>query len=214
MTVDSLIDKLAAEAPEKCGKNSVQCPWRIFAAWVLAAAGYIGLIVTFYLHPRPDLTEKFHEPLFMAEIMLLTALLLSAIFNAAILSFPDQYQFRRIIGLPAVVFGIFCAVMVMAWRAMPVPNPPVPDGMECLVCITLLSLAPALMIFYKIRRMASTRPAYAGASATLAAFAIGALALRLSEDTNSITHIVIWHYAPMLAAAAIGIVLGRKLLKW
>jgi hypothetical protein len=213
--MEQLIDQLSTDAEiKKCGPNSRQCPWRIFALWVVLSVVYCGLVLAFYLHPRADLMVKFHEPLFMAEIITLGALVLSAIFSAVVFSFPDQYQYRRIIYLPVAIFVIFCGVMFLAWRSMAVPNPPIPNGMECLVCITSLSILPALMIFYKIRRMASTNPAYAGACATLAAFAIGALTLRLSEDTNSIPHLVIWHYMPMLAAAAAGIWLGRKIFKW
>lgn len=208
--VDSLIDELTAEiAPIRSAS-----PWQMFACWALASMVYCELVLAFYLHPRPDLMTKFSDPLFAAEIIALAGLALSATFSAAVLSFPDQYQYRRIIFLPISLFVIFSAVVFLEWLAAAAPNPPTPNGMECLACVTLLSILPALMIFYKIRRMASTHPAYAGACATLAAFAIGALTLRLSENTSSIPHLVIWQYVPLVAAAAIGIRLGRKIFKW
>jgi hypothetical protein len=209
-TTEDLIHKLAKDTIPKC----IRSPWCLFSIWALAAVIYAGLILAFYLHPRADLMIKFHDPLFAAEIATLLGLAVSAMYSAAVLSFPDLYQSRRVLIVPVIFFIAFCMVMAFSWGATVPANPPMPTGMECLVCITLLSVAPALLIFYQIRKMASTRPAYAGAAATLSAFAIGALTLRLSEDTNSITHIVVWHYAPMLAAAAIGICLGRKLLKW
>jgi hypothetical protein len=48
----------------------------------------------------------------------------------------------------------------------------------------------------------------------LSAFSVGALWLRLHELNDSISHVVTWHYLPMLAAGAIGLWLGRRLLKW
>jgi hypothetical protein len=62
--------------------------------------------------------------------------------------------------------------------------------------------------------MAPTQPATAGCCAVMAAFALGALALRLSEETNSIVHVMTWHYFPMLMVAGLGLFLGKKIFRW
>ncbi|HTY98673.1 MAG TPA: NrsF family protein, partial [Rhodocyclaceae bacterium] len=61
---------------------------------------------------------------------------------------------------------------------------------------------------------ASTHGRWAGSIAVLAAFSVGALWLRLHEVNDSIAHVVIWHYLPMLAAGSLGFGLGKRLLKW
>ena len=88
------------------------------------------------------------------------------------------------------------------------------DEMKCTLCIALLSLPPALFMSWQIRRMASVRPRLAAMNAFLAAFAAAALALRLSEPADSMMHLVIFHYLPMLAAAALGSLIGRRIFRW
>ena len=51
-------------------------------------------------------------------------------------------------------------------------------------------------------------------STLLSAFSVGAIWLRLHEETDSIDHVVVWHYLPMLAIGLIGFWLGKRLLKW
>lgn len=43
---------------------------------------------------------------------------------------------------------------------------------------------------------------------------MGALSLRLSEQTDSILHVIQWHYLPMIAVSLVGLWLGKTLLKW
>lgn len=208
------LESFIGDLADKAAPAPAYRPAQIFFVWLFAAVIYGGLILAFYLHPRPDLMTKFAEPLFAAEIMTLAALALSALFTAAILGFPDIYQLRRLLFLPPAIFAIFALVMGFALLSDMPPSPQPPHAMACLVCISLLSLAPALMIFYLILRLATTHPAMAGSSAALGAFAIGAIMLRLSEPTDSISHLLTWHYAPMIGVAFIGIYLGKKLFKW
>ena len=69
-------------------------------------------------------------------------------------------------------------------------------------------------MFLCLRRFASTHSRWTGMVALLAAFSVGALWLRLHEETDSIDHVVLWHYLPMVAISLAGWWLGRRLLKW
>ena len=80
--------------------------------------------------------------------------------------------------------------------------------------IASLTLLPAAWMLYVMRSLASTHPHLAGSIALLSAFSIGALSLRLSEQTDSIMHVMQWHYLPMIAVGLIGLGLGKLLLKW
>ena len=75
-------------------------------------------------------------------------------------------------------------------------------------------LLPALWMFFLMRNFASTHPYSAGSIALLSAFSMGALSLRLTESTDSIMHVVQWHYLPMVVAGVLGLWLGKKFLKW
>jgi hypothetical protein len=43
---------------------------------------------------------------------------------------------------------------------------------------------------------------------------VGALWESLHEQTDSIIHVVEWHYLPMIGFGIIGMWLGKKALKW
>ena len=188
-------------------------PAALCARWMLAAAAYIA-IMSHFLTLRVDLAEKLHAPLFLAEVLSLAAIIITASLCAALLSFPDAYQKRRLLLLPALSVKVFIVTVLLEWRADSPPSPPPAHELECLTCITLLAFLPAGVLFWHLHKMASTSRSLAGGMAALSAFAIGALTLRLAEDTDSITHLVQWHYLPMFGFCAIGALLGKKILKW
>ena len=181
--------------------------------WAMGLITYVAVIIAI-TGVRPDFVELLHNPLFAAEIGLLIAIILSSALMAGLLSYPDRYQQRRILWLPLGLFGGFVSVLGMEWFQHPVATPFTFEGAECLSCITAYALMPGAWLLWQMRKLASTHAAQAGAAAVMASFAIGALALRVEEPTDSIAHLVQWHYLPMLAAALIGLGLGKRVLKW
>jgi hypothetical protein len=105
-------------------------------------------------------------------------------------------------------------VIFFAWNADSPPAPLPMHSFECTFSIILVSLLPAAWTFYTIRQYASTHYRLAGSIALLSAFSVGALWLRLHEVNDSVTHLIQWHYLPMLVFGMIGLLLGRVLLKW
>ncbi|MBX9725701.1 MAG: DUF1109 domain-containing protein, partial [Rickettsiales bacterium] len=134
--------------------------------------------------------------------------------SAALLSYPDLYQSKRIAYLPIAAFLLFAGVVLSAFigegRGMEMH----PAEFLCTAFITLYSLPPAVWLFYAIRKFASTHFALAGSVAVLTSFSIGALVQRIVEMTDSVAHVLTYHYLPMFAVALIGLLLGRKLLRW
>lgn len=203
--IGDLVQKMESVKP-------ASSPYRLFVKWLILAIAYIA-IITLFLDVRPDFADKLTSPLFAAEILALAGIIASSLLSASILAFPDLYQNTKMALLPVPMFLLFIIVMAMAFLA---DNPPAPlpaHNKECLICITLLSLLPGAFILYNIRKFASTHYYMAGMVAALAAFSIGAMALRISEKTDSISHVLEWHYLPMLGVCVIGVFLG-KLLKW
>jgi hypothetical protein len=206
--IDDLIISLSDDAmPVRQAAH----PLTLFLLWTLVAALYIGGTLLI-LPPRPDLAQKITEPFFAAEIALLTLIVLTSGLSAVILSFPDLHQKNRLACLATAPLLAFIALMYFLYRNDTAPLPA--HGMECLACISLLSLLPAFGIFYTLRKYASVHYYSTGAVALIAAFAVGCLALRLSEQTDSIHHLVQWHYIPMAGFALLGVWLGGRLLKW
>jgi hypothetical protein len=204
--IDELTEKMQAVAP-------ASTPARIFMKWMLYAVVYAAGAL-FFLKVRPDFMDKLSYPPFLAEILSLTLVIASSLLSAALLAFPDMYQRTRAVFLPVVTFLVFVEVLVWEFIADSPPSPLPPHAMECLLCISALSLIPGAFIIYSIKKLASTHFYVSGLVATLAAFSIGALILRISEQTDSIAHLLHWHYLPMILAAIMGVFLGKLCLKW
>ncbi len=208
--IEELIDKLAQDT---AAVKPAPHPFMLSAKWMMVAVAYLALSLMLS-GLRPDLMLKLHEPWFVAEIAALVGIFIATSLSAALLSFPDMHQMRRIAFAPVAAFALFVLVMFLAWRA---DNPPAPlpvHSFECTLSITLLSLLPAAWTFYVMRKFASTHSRWAGGIAFLFAFSIGALWLRLYEQNDSIMHVVRWHYLPMIGFGIIGMWLGKVVLKW
>jgi hypothetical protein len=208
--IDELIGQLARD---NAAVKRAPHPFLVSIEWIVAAAFYLAVSLMMS-GMRHDLWPKLHEPGFVAEIAALFGIFISTALSAALLSYPDLHQKRRIAFAPIVTFALFALVMFFAWRAY---NPPAllpVHSFECTLSITLLSLLPAAWILYVMRRYASTHTHWAGGSAFLFAFSIGALWLRLYEQNDSIMHVVQWHYLPMIGFGIVGMWLGKVVLKW
>ena len=188
---------------------------RYVSFWTLGLTLYVAAVFIFgILRLRPDLAAFASQPFFMAEIAALVLLAFSTIIASAVLAYPDLYRHAYLAHAPWIGLVLFIGVLVLSWLHSANTVALTWQGFECLSCITLLSLLPAAGMLYGIKRMATVVPDQAGMTAALCAFSVGALILRLSEQTDSIPHVVVWHYLPMLVVAMLGLWLGPKLLRW
>ncbi len=208
--IDDLVAQLAQEAK---AITPAPHPFRLSLQWVGAAAIYLALSLALS-GLRADWVERLHNPWFVAEIAALLGIFIVTSLSAALLAFPDLHQKRHLAYAPILPVLLFVAVMFLAWRADTPPSPLPVHRFECTLSILLMMLLPAGWTFYSMRKYASTHYRLAGSVALLSAFSVGALWLRLHEATNSIAHVVEWHYLPMLAIGLLGWSLGRWVLKW
>ena len=208
--IDELITKLAQDTATV---KRAPHPFMLSIEW-MAVAGFYLAVSLMISNVRHDLLAELHNFWFAAEIAALVGIFISTSLSAALLSYPDLHQKHRIVFAPLVTFALFVVVMLLAWQA---DNPPAPlpvHSFECTLSITLASLLPAAWMFYVMRKFASTHTHWAGGTAFLFSFSIGALWLRLYEQNDSIMHVIQWHYLPMIAFGIIGMWLGKVVLKW
>lgn len=188
-------------------------PAAVLAGWMVGCLGYIAVLL-FFMGLRGDLSAKLESPLYLIELGLLCAIMLSTAFSAIALSVPDMYQSQvmaRGFIVPLVLFTAFLGISLL--EEMPYAQT-LPHGLECLACITLLSLLPAAWITAYLCRQASTHYRQAGMAALLTAASIGCLVLRLSEANDSFLHLALWHYLPLAGFGIAGLWVGKKFLKW
>jgi hypothetical protein len=210
---DSTESLIASLAEEMEPVTPASRPLALFVKWLAGSLAYT-LIVLLYFGLRRDLFLHLHTPLYLAETGLLACLVVTSGISAVTLSFPDLYQRRWAVFTPVLPLLLFLATLYIEWLHDSPPAPEPPHGMDCLLCISMFSVLPAALLMLLLRRQASTHYYLAGGIALLAATSIGCLTLRLSEDTDSILHLIKWHYLPMIGFSFLGIRLGRKLLKW
>lgn len=207
---ERLIETLADDA---LSPKPARHPYRLSMQWVGAAAAYLAVTLA-VTGLRPDITEKWQDPWWVAELLTLLGVFVSTSLSAALLAWPDLYQKRALVFLPAWTVAFFMLAIYFAWHADRPPAPLPQHTFECTLSIALATLLPAVWTLYGMRQFASTHYRAAGSIALLSAFSLGALWLRLYELNDSIMHVIAWHYLPMLGIGVIGLWIGRRLLKW
>jgi hypothetical protein len=208
--IEQLVEALAAQAEQV---RPAPHPFALAAKLAAAAALYLALALA-ASGLRPDFAQAWHHPWYAAELLALLLLFLASTCSVALLGFPDLHQKRALAYAPPGLFALFALLLAFAWQADTPPAPLPVHSWQCSLSIMLVALLPAAWTFYALRRYASTHFRLAGSIALLSAFSVGALWLRLHEVNDSIYHVVLWHYLPMLAAGFIGLWLGNKLLRW
>lgn len=208
--IDSLIGQLVQEGG---AVKAAPHPLALSLRWIALALAYL-LLLLLASGLRPGLLAALQHPWFAAELVLLAAVFVATSVSAVLLSFPDMYQMRRVAWTPLAIFGAFAVVLLFAWRADVPPAPFPVHGIECTLAIFWAALLPGAWLLYGMRKLASTHYRLAGSIALLHAFSVGALWLRLHEDTDSIMHVIQWHYLPMIVCGIVGLWLGKLVLKW
>lgn len=212
---DNLIAQLAAQAtPAKPPLNPVRQIAILLAVLLVYAVG-----AQFYLGLRPDLINRLTDPWFEAEITTLLFLILTSAIAGVTAMVPDAYQKPALLQLPYVVFAAL--IGILGYQMLITPDmakllSEVTDtkGMECSICIALISTLPSAFVFALLKRGASVRPFMAGSYAVFTSAGIGCLTLRLAEPNDSLMHLTQWHYLPTLLFAMLGALIGKWFLKW
>lgn len=84
----------------------------------------------------------------------------------------------------------------------------------CPVSIALLSLPALALLLAAVRTLAPTRPAAAGAAAGLLAGAVATLGYLLHCPELAAPFVATWYVLGMLVPAALGALLGPRVLRW
>lgn len=85
---------------------------------------------------------------------------------------------------------------------------------SCPWSIAFLSLPTFAGALWAMRKMAPTRPAWAGAAAGWLSGAVGALAYTLHCTELSAPFLLTWYTLGMALPAVVGAALGRWVLRW
>ena len=213
MKTDELIASLSDKA---VSAPSLPAPARL---WILAMAlftAYGAIVVMILGGPRADIAGFISHPLIMLEFSLMIALLGTSLWSSICYIYPDQYGQPMITSLPMILLALLLATLVIQVDNVDMSGlmAAMPHHVECLSCIAFATIIPATALFILTQKGATTTPTHSGCCALLASASIGCIALRLTEVTSDMMHLLLSHYAPIMLFAGIGVVLGRAVLKW
>lgn len=212
MNTNDLIYDLAHKAPPV---KPLKKPTYLVLQFLLFALIYYMSIQAF-MGIRGDISIKFAQPFFVIEIFLMLLLLLSWLVAAVLTMYPDNYQK---VFLPRFPYLILTCLLVFFTAEIFLQNREnllviSKHSYQCTLCIAAFAVAPSLYFFYVLRKGTNLKPLQCGAFATVAATSISAIALRISETNDLFSHLLIWHYFPVLVFSALGAFLGKQILKW
>lgn len=127
----------------------------------------------------------------------------------------DSMNLYMVIFLAFLVIGVAGVVALIfrpttAWGSMILGT----EWWMCAFCIPGFAIVPFAGLIWALRRGAPTNLRRTGAIAGLVAGALGAVAYAFHCPDDSIPFIAFWYGAMVALCAAIGAILGRRLLRW
>jgi hypothetical protein len=212
MKTDDLIKMLAGDAGAVAPRV-----WQQRYALALGA-GLIGamLLMVLLLGVRPDITDAVRLPMFWVKLAFPAALAAGALLAAIRLSRPGVATGRAAAMLAAPVLAIW-VLAALALLGAPEDRAMLVWGetwAACLVNIPMLSVPAFVAVFWVMKTLAPVRPVLAGAAAGLLAGALSAVVYALHCPELAAPFIGIWYLLGMLIPAALGALIGPRLLRW
>ena len=212
MNTDQLIDKLAAEGAQK----PLPHPIKQILFWTLGALVYLAAFCLF-LGFRDDIAVKLAEPLYIAELILMSLAALSAACAAVYLSRPDCGQMPWIKYVPFGFVVLWAAVAFLGFKnfgGLQIVDIANQYNIDCPLTIFLFSLPPGIVMFLLIRKGAPMQLCWAGIMATLSVTAFAYVGMRLVEMTDNPVHLLFWHALPVMIMSIAGMLAGKYTLRW
>ncbi|GAC1526182.1 MAG: DUF1109 domain-containing protein [Ramlibacter sp.] len=213
MKTDDLVALLAAQAqpvPTHAALRrialAVAVALPLSVAWMLAGSG-----------ARPDLLASLAGAMAWAKILLPAAVGVGAFVTLERLARPGVRVGHAWLGIALLVL-LMWLLGLAAWTS----SPPEARGTQlwgstwrmCAVAIAATALPVLVSAFIALRGLAPTRPALAGAVAGALAGGTGAAVYALHCPELGAPFLAVWYVLGMAIPAAVGALLGIKLLRW
>jgi hypothetical protein len=212
MDTDQLIRTLAADNTERA--HSVGFVLML----ALLAAAPISLLIFFTeLGVRPDVMTAMRNPFFDLKFAVTLALAASAIAVSLHLSRPEaslrSFGWWLLVPAGLLVAGV-SGEMMMPQRAPMMTRLVGSNSRVCLISIPLMSLPLLAGALFGLRHGAPTRPAVAGAVAGLVAAGLAATLYASHCSDDSPLFVATWYTIGTALVAAIGALIGSKVLRY
>ena len=207
MDTEAFISQLTARGVRK----PLPHPLSVAGKWVALLAVYF-IIITVALGLRQDIANKWSQPLYLMELLGMLTTAVTAAIAASFLALPDvggRLWLKFVPFAPLMILAAFLLQSILTGNAMPLIECIKLQKYDCLMVIALFSIVPSLFIFIAIRRAAPTRCCWAGSMASLSVASLGYVLLRLIDNSDDPTALIIWHFIPVMLITMVGMVVGK-----
>lgn len=212
MDTDQLIRTLAADNAYRSKPVGVTLTLALLAASPVSIAIFASA-----LGVRPDVMTAMHNPFFDLKFAVTLALAISAIALGLHLSRPEASPkgWIWLLAVPVVLVGGGIVAEMMLPQRLPMltrligHNAPI-----CLSAIPAMSLPLLAASLYGLRHGAPTRPALAGAVAGLMSAGLAATLYASHCTDDSPLFVATWYTLATAFVAAIGALVGSRVLRY
>ncbi len=213
MRTDDLVTLLATGAgavpPHQAARR-----YATALGWGTAGA---ALLMAGLLGPRPDLAAAMMLPMFWAKAAFVASFAAASLLAAMRLSRPgvSLAWVPGLLGAPLLAIWVLAAVVLL--RADAAQRGPLFFGdtwNSCPFLIALLSVPLFVAVVWAMKGLAPTRLRLAGAAAGLLSGAIATVVYSVHCPELEAPFIGFWYLLGMSIPAAVGTLLGPRLLRW
>lgn len=183
----------------------------------LLGATLATLLVALALHVRADLADVAATPLFWAKVALPLSLMLGALSMVARLARPGMAPAVTWLGITVPFAAVWLGAIVVITQTPAGERAAAVLGETWRVCpfnIAMLSVPAFVATFWALRGLAPTRLRLTGAVGGLLSGAVATLAYCLHCPEMGVAFWGVWYVLGMLVPAAVGALLGPRLLRW
>ena len=196
---------------------STHVPERRLAIAGLVASPLVIAAMLVALGLRPDLASAAAQPMFWLKLIFPLALALAAFVATARLARPADTAGVAWLTIAALVAAVWTLALVSLASVPADARTALVAGRTALPCVvSIAALAVPLLVasFLALRTLAPTRLRLAGAAAGLFAGSAAAAVYALHCDETAVAFLATWYVLGMLIPAALGALLGGRLLRW
>jgi hypothetical protein len=212
MDTDQLIHTLAADSSHRARPVGF-----VLALAVLAAAPVSLLMFFTELGIRPDVMTAMHNPFFDLKFAVTLALAASAITVSLHLARPEA-ELRGWVWLLMIPAGLLAAGItgeMMVPQRLPMVTRLVGHNSKvCMTAIPAMSLPLLIAALYGLRHGAPTRPAVAGGVAGMLSAGLAATIYASHCTDDSPLFVATWYTIATALVAALGALMGPRVLKF
>ncbi|UPJ71920.1 DUF1109 domain-containing protein [Bradyrhizobium sp. 187] len=208
-STDDLIHSLASTAGTRRRGASLQV---VFAVTGVASLAFALLLLFSIIGIRHDFADMAVRMPFAFKVFYAGALVVGASVVALYAATPSASATALYAVLPATIF-LACGVMFDP-TGFPIMGMTSTAAAICVGRILFLSLPAMILTFVFMWKAAPTQPLFAGAVLGMLSGSIGALAYTLACRNDGTAFVAIWYAVACAIMAAVGAIVGHRVLRW